>query len=132
MRKVGGILAVNEEGRMSRSILVADDDAAMLNLYKRMFAAKDYVLTRASSFSEAAGLINSNNYDLLITDLMFPDGIGTELIRLFEKKREGAKCLLVTGSVSELDPKLVQEAGCYFEKPFKIQVFMAAVEEALA
>jgi DNA-binding response OmpR family regulator len=117
---------------MSRSILVADDDAAMLTLYKRIFAAKDYVITQASSFSEAAGLIDSNNYDLLITDLMFPDGVGTELIKRFEKKKQGAKSLLVTGSASELDPKLVQEAGCYFEKPFKIHVFMAAVEAALA
>ncbi|OGR67160.1 MAG: hypothetical protein A2081_05035 [Elusimicrobia bacterium GWC2_61_19] len=117
---------------MSRKILVADDDVAMLNLYKRLFSAKDYILTQAASFSAAAALIDSNSYDLLITDLMFPDGIGTELIRLFEKKQAKAKTLLVTGSASELDPKLIQEAGCYFEKPFKIHVFMQAVEEALA
>ena len=117
---------------MSRSILVADDDAAMLTLYKRILGANAYAITQAATFTEAARLIQANNYDLLITDLMFPDGVGTDLIKLFEKKKEGAKSMLVTGSASELDPKLVQEVGCYFEKPFKIHVFMAAVEAALA
>jgi DNA-binding NtrC family response regulator len=115
---------------MPRSILVADDDKAMLKIYTRMFSNTDHTISLASSFAEAVGLINSNNYDLLITDLMLGDGLGTELIKIFEKKRDGAKSLLVTGSVAELDPK--QLPFVYFEKPFKFEIFMAAVTEALA
>lgn len=114
---------------MPKSILVADDDKAMLNIYRRIFAATDYDLSRASSFAEAAELINSNNYDLLITDLMLEDGFGTELIKMFEKKRNGAKSLLVTGSVAELAPE--QRPAVYLEKPFQLEVFMNAVNKAL-
>jgi two-component system nitrogen regulation response regulator GlnG len=115
---------------MPGSILVADDDKAMLNIYTRIFSDTGYTVCLASSFSEAARLINENNYDLLITDLILGDGLGTELIKMFEKKRDGARSLLVTGSVHELTPEQLPKV--YFEKPFKLEVFMAAVTDALS
>jgi len=115
---------------MSRSILVADDDAAMLDVYTRLFTGTDYLIFKTSSFAAAARLLKSNNYDLLITDLMLGDGLGTDLIKIFERKRAGAKSLLVTGSIGIL--ALEQIPAVYFEKPFKAEVFMAAVAEALA
>lgn len=117
---------------MPKSILVADDDKAMINLYRMIFSRTDYSISKASSFAEAKQLIALNNYDLLITDLMFPDGLGTELIKLFEEKQNGAKSLLVTGSTLELEPKLLPESVRYFEKPFKIEPFLSAVTKALA
>ena len=112
-------------------ILVADDDQAMLRLYARIFTGEDYSVTMAPSFTEASGLIRSGDYDLLVTDLMFPDGLGTELIRLFESKRAGARSLLVTGSVSAGGS--LDEAGraeC-IKKPFKVAEFMATVTRTL-
>lgn len=115
---------------MPRSILVADDDEAMLSIYTRIFAATDHLISQASSFAEAARLIKSRNYDLLITDLMLGDGLGTDLIKIFERKRAGAKSLLVSGSVAILPPEQIPDV--YFEKPFKAEVFLAAVTKALA
>jgi len=109
---------------------VVDDDEAMLDVYTRLFSGTDYLITKVSGFAEAARLINSNNYDLLITDLMLGDGLGTELIKIFEKKQAGAKSLLVSGSIGMLAPE--QTLDVYFEKPFKAEVFMAAVKKALA
>ncbi len=117
---------------MPKSILVADDDPEMRRLYARLFTGSEYSITMASSFAEASGFIASNHYDLLVTDLMLTDGLGTELIKIFNKKRAGAKSLLVTGS-SGVDGVL-ERAGIddYFEKPFKVEHFMAAVEKRLA
>lgn len=115
---------------MPKSILVADDDKAMLDVYTRLFSGTDYLIYKVSGFAEAARLINSNNYDLLITDLMLGDGLGTDLIKLFEKKQAGAKSLLVSGSIGILAPEQIPDE--YFEKPFKMEVFMAAVTKALA
>lgn len=115
---------------MPRSILVADDDKAMRHLYKLIFSGKGYSISLASSFAEAAELIRLNNYDLLITDLLLGDGLGTELIKMFEEKLDGVKSLLVTGSAAELEPG--QRPDICFEKPFKVDVFMAAVSKALS
>lgn len=116
---------------MTSKILAADDDKNLLKLYARIFAGKEYALTTAGSFTEASRLIEANSYDLLVTDLMFPDGLGTELIKLFKKKRAGAKSLLVTGS-----PEAVERSECagitgYFLKPFEVWRFMTAVTKAL-
>ena len=115
---------------MPKNILVADDDKAILNIYTRLFSDTDHSVSLASSFTEAAELIRSGDFDLLITDLMLEDGLGTELIKLFEKKRDGARSLLVTGSLAEVDQSQLPDA--YLEKPFKLEVLMAAVNEALA
>ena len=116
--------------KMPKSILVADDDEAMLDIYTRLFTETDYLISKASSFAEAARLINSKSYDLLVTDLMLGDGLGTDLIKIFERKRAGAKSLLVSGSVAILAPEHIPDV--YFEKPFKEEIFMAAVAKALA
>ena len=115
---------------MPKSILVADDEKSMLNIYTRLFTGTQYSFSKASSFAEAAELINSNTYDLLITDLLFPDGLGLELIKLFKKKQKGAKSLLVTGSDPQFIPK--QLLNIRIEKPFKFEALMAAVTAALA
>ena len=116
---------------MPGKILLADDDKHIINLYTRIFKGKDYSLTPAFSFAEAAALIEANHYDLLVTDLMFPDGLGTELIKLFEKKRAGAKSLLVTGE--ENPQEILRSAGIseHFTKPFDAHRFLAAVTGAL-
>ncbi|OGS07095.1 MAG: hypothetical protein A2270_03780 [Elusimicrobia bacterium RIFOXYA12_FULL_51_18] len=117
---------------MPGNILIADDDQAMLRLYARIFTGSGYSITMASSFTEASGLIEANHYDLLITDLMLTDGLGTELIRLLEKKRADAKSLLVTGS-SPAEAKMSRSGIVkYFEKPFKVEQFMAAVAKTLS
>lgn len=116
--------------KMPRRILVVDDDEAMLGVYARLFTGSGYLISKTTSFAEAVQLINSKNYDLLITDLMLGDGLGTDLIKIFERKQVGAKSLLVSGSVATLAPEQVPDV--YVEKPFKAEVLMAAVNKALA
>jgi DNA-binding NtrC family response regulator len=124
---VGGITRID----MPCKILLVDDDVSILRLYTRIFAGKDYSITMAESFTAAVGFIEANHYDLLVTDLMFPDGLGTELIKLFEKKRVGAKSLLITGSPDA--DQILKSAGVteYLTKPFNVQHFMTAVTKAL-
>lgn len=118
---------------MPKQILVADDDPILLGLYARMFASTGYAVSRAASFEEAAALINSNHYDLLITDQFFPDGLGTDLVAFFVRKSgHVAKCILVTGALAEIDPAEIPVlAGC-FTKPLDVDDFLSAVARALA
>jgi two-component system OmpR family response regulator len=104
----------------------------MRKLYARIFTDSGYSITMASTFSEASGFIAADHYDLLVTDLMFPDGLGTELIKLFEKKRAGARSLLVTGSSSAGGILKLAGIDDYFQKPFKVEDFLAAVVKRLA
>lgn len=116
---------------MPITILAADDDKAILRLYTRMFSGERYSLTKADTFGEAAALLLRNDYDLLITDLMFPDGVGTDLIKAFNKKKEDAKSLLVTGSTNAGEMLAKEGVNEYIEKPFKVENFMEAVNKVL-
>lgn len=119
------------KGTMPKKILVADDDKAMLNLYARLFAQTEFSVSSALTFAEAARLLREGEYDLLITDFMFPDGIGTDLVRIFNDGRAG-KCLMVSGTPTG---KERLDCGCdyiYLEKPFKVEELMTAVRKALA
>lgn len=116
---------------MSKNILIADDDPAMLKLYARMFSGTDYVITMAASVLEARGFIEVNQYDLLVTDLMFLDGMGTELIKLFNKRCTEAKSLLVTGSNPAEKELVGVEIYKCFDKPFKAEHFMSTVNRLL-
>ncbi len=117
---------------MSKHILVAEDDPVLLGLYTRIFAGTGYAVSKAATFTEAKALINSHNYDLLVTDLVFPDGAGADLITIFEKKRGCARCIVVTGALSELAPERIPAlAGC-FMKPLDVDAFLAAVARALS
>lgn len=129
MQRVGASGGVRGN-KMPKSILIADDDAAMLDIYRRLFVGTEYSVSKTSSFAEAARLINSGKYDLLITDLMLGDGLGTDLIKLFEKKQAGARSLLVSGSVGILPPEQIPDV--YFEKPFNAEAFMSAVDKVLS
>lgn len=120
------------EGVIPKQILVADDDPILLNLYTRMLAGTGFSVSRASTFTEATTLINSHSYDLLVTDLMFPDGVGTDLIMIFERKQNQAKCILVTGSGTEVNLKQLPALAGYFEKPLNAEAFVATVTKLLA
>lgn len=116
---------------MPLKILAVDDDPAMLKLYARIFSDQAYTVTLAGSFAAAAGLIKSNQYTLLVTDLMLGDGLGTDLALLFAKVSPGGKSLVVSGSLQEtgdLDFSAVSECLC---KPFMVDTLMQAVAKAL-
>ena len=104
----------------------------MRKFYTRIFSGTGYSFSVAGSVAEASALLETNTYDLLVTDLDLQDGFGTELIELLGHKRPQAKSLLVTGSAK--GDESLRSCGAFecFEKPFKIEAFLSAVRRALA
>ncbi len=117
---------------MPANILVADDDRSILGLYARIFSGTGYSVSAVETFADALKMLRSRDFDLLITDLEFPDGVGTELIRVFSEGKAGARSLLVTGSTSEMESLRGCGADACIEKPFKVEKLMEAVSRALA
>lgn len=117
---------------MSIKILVADDDKSMLGLYDRIFSATDYSVAKAGSFAEASRLLREDRFDLLITDFMFPDGLGTELVSIFREIKSDARCVLVTGSPTPGQERACASVDCLLEKPFKVEELLGVVEKVMA
>jgi len=116
---------------MKPKILIVDDDPVMLNIYSRVFSGHDYVVVFANSVAVASALLVLNHYDLLVTDQMLGDGLGTELVLLFSQKNPGAKSLLVSGSLSEADPQALAAVSACLGKPLDIDRFMETIAKVL-
>jgi serine phosphatase RsbU (regulator of sigma subunit) len=85
--------------------------------------------------SEALALLPTVEPDLAIIDVQMPEMDGFELTARLKGKRPDLDVILMTGSVSELDAKLVRairENAFYFiQKPFDREVLTTLVERCM-
>ena len=116
-----------------KTILAVEDDRSLLGIYMRMLAAPGRSLSQAGSVAEAEALLDSNSYDLLITDLKLPDGLGTRLIDALEAKGAETKSLLISGGVTQEIRGLTGKGHCIgcLDKPVDFQRLLSAVSRAL-
>lgn len=119
-----------EHGR----VLVVDDDAAMLRAVERILAPVHEV-RGASSGEEALKVFQSRPFDVAIIDIRMPGMDGFQLTRAIKEARPTTEVILVTGSISDLDDKLVrsvkERAGFFITKPFSRSVLTSLVERCL-
>lgn len=64
-----------------KRILFVDDEKQILRALKRLFVISDYEVHFAESGEKALQLIESNDFDLLVTDIRMPEMDGLELLR---------------------------------------------------
>lgn len=119
---------------MPKKLLIVDDEPTMRRLYGRIFSGEGYNFTLAGSVAEARQLMSGNSYDLLITDLLLGDGVGTELISLGSANGGKTQSILVSGTVEAWEaPLLIKKyklKEC-FRKPFNLDSLLIAVKALL-
>ena len=118
----------------SARVLVVDDDPAMLRTVERILSPRHEVLG-CSSGEEAIQAIKRAPYDVAIVDVRMPGLDGFEVTRAIRSLRPRTEVVLVTGSVTDLDDKLVkaiEERAFYFiTKPFSKTVLTSLVSWCL-
>jgi len=114
-------------------VLVVDDDPAMLRTVERILAPGHHV-RGAPSGDEALRLFRQEPFDVAIIDIRMPGMDGFELTRAIKELRPATEVILVTGSVSDLDEKLIrsvkERAGFFITKPFSRSVLTSLVERS--
>ncbi|PYS95762.1 MAG: hypothetical protein DMF50_07485 [Acidobacteria bacterium] len=111
-------------------VVVVDDDAAMLRAVERILAP-NHEVRGFSSGEQALESIRREPYDVAIVDIRMPGMDGFELTRAIRKLGKRIEVILVTGSVTDLDEKLIraiEERAFYFiTKPFSKAVLTSLV-----
>jgi sigma-B regulation protein RsbU (phosphoserine phosphatase) len=115
-------------------ILVVDDEPGMLRAVERVLSGEHHVLgTRLSR--EALSLAGEFRPDLAIVDIRMPDLDGFELMAQLKARMPGIDVILMTGSVDDLDDKLVRAirspAFYFIQKPFDREVLKTLVERCI-
>jgi CheY-like chemotaxis protein len=115
-------------------VLVADDDANMLDLMTRRLNRMGLQVDRAEDGRTALEMLKRSGYDLILTDIYMPGATGLDIIRLAKENDPHVQVVVVTGSAT-LDnavEALNMGAFSYLTKPFDhLSVFDNAVSRAL-
>lgn len=97
-------------------------------LLEHVLAATEYEVVAVHSFDEDKAKPDSSDFDLVIADVVLRSGRGTELAALAAEN--GVKSLVVTGTFDEMRD-LKRNQVSYLQKPFKLDEFIARVDEPL-
>ncbi|WP_336971477.1 nitrogen regulation protein NR(I) [Sphingobium aromaticiconvertens] len=116
------------------SVLVVDDDPAICVVVGEALRRQGHRVKTAASIRERAALIKSFAPDVLITDVMLPDGDGLEDIAAIIAQEPGINVIVLSAQNTLNTAIRATEKGAfeYLPKPFDLNELTRAVSDALA
>jgi two-component system OmpR family response regulator len=111
-------------------VLVVDDHAETRQLLARNLTLASHGVSAAATCAEAQGLLASSSFDVVILDVMLPDGSGIELCAQLRAAEVQVPILLLTarGDVKSRVTGLEAGADDYLPKPFALAELLARVK----
>jgi CheY-like chemotaxis protein len=115
-------------------ILLAEDHAPSRATLSGILRASGYAVDSVASGVEAVLHLKKASYDLLITDLMMPEGSGFEVIDHLRKRKIQIPVLICSGYVAQKGAGKSLEGFRFsaLSKPFRPEDLLSSVRELLA
>jgi CheY-like chemotaxis protein len=120
------------------SILVADDVKDIRELITQWLQPAGHKIQVVASGREASALLAKETFDVLITDVMMPDGDAIGLIKDAKKVQPNLNILAISGGSRYLDAKecvkMAQALGAHatLQKPFTREQLVTGMGQAAA
>ncbi len=119
----------------TETILLVEDDAAILRIGKRMLNGLGYTVLAAHSPNEAIHLVQDYTQEihLIISDVVMPQMNGSELMNKLLEIRPGLKSLFMSGYTADIIAKrgVLDEGINFMKKPFTVKLLSEKVREAI-
>jgi len=111
-------------------ILLVDDEPIVLSSLKNVLSHQDYIIETASNGQEGIQKLKSQNFDIVLTDLMMEPLNGLELLEQTQKYDPDSIVILMTGyaTIESAVDAIRKGAYDYLVKPFKIQNLLLTIE----
>ena len=114
---------------LSRKILFVDDDKSQIELMKKIFVKMGYDAEFAKSAKEALGILDNEEFPIIITDLRMPEMDGIELCKRIREKSSESIIYAFSG-LAEVESDNLEDIG--FDgllcKPVTFKVLERAIE----
>ena len=116
-----------------KSILIVDDDKAILKSLKAILQLEGYSVDTAETGSEAIEKSKARFYNLALLDIKLPDMEGIELLTKMQRTIPRMMKIMVTGhaNLENAVKALNLGADAYIVKPVNPQKLLKVVEEKL-
>lgn len=115
------------------SVLIVEDDPAILNGLLDVLVFNGYQPTGAEDGGEGLKMALEEKYDLIILDVMLPTMDGISICKKVRTQKPGQGIIIMTAKGSEDDIVAGFKAGAddYISKPFSLRELMVRVEAVL-
>jgi two-component system, NtrC family, response regulator PilR len=114
-------------------VLVIDDEPDLLELLELTLSRMGLDTTRAQSVAEAIKALDSQSFDLCLTDMRLPDGEGLRVVEHITDKSLDVPVAVMTAFGSAENAVAALKAGAfdYLAKPVALEQLRALVKQAL-
>ncbi|MDD3705868.1 MAG: response regulator transcription factor [Clostridiaceae bacterium] len=113
-------------------ILLVEDDLSLIEGLKFSLSKHDFDVTVARTVKEAREFFSRNEYQLVILDLMLPDGSGFDICKSI-RQLSAVPIIFLTASDEEVNIVMGLDLGGddYISKPFKLNELISRINAIL-
>ena len=115
------------------NLLIVDDEASLRDFLSIVFEEEGWLVETAGSLAESRIALARNEPDLVLCDLMLPDGSGIDLLREIKAASPSVAVVMITAHTSTKSAVEALKAGAfdYIAKPFDIDELKIIVRNAV-
>jgi len=115
------------------TILCVDDEAVILDSFRKILVLDGYSVDTVETGQEALGLIQSRSYDFVFTDLKMPLMDGVEVTKSVKHMRPDIDVIIITGYATVETAVECMKYGAmdYVQKPFTEEELLEFTKKSL-
>jgi DNA-binding NtrC family response regulator len=124
---------MNDTTAKARLLIVDDEEIALKNL-QHVMTREGYAVTATKSGARAMALLESQDFDVVLTDLRMEKVDGMDILKRCRERHPDAEVILITGyaTADSAVRAMKQGAFYYIAKPFRLDEVRKVVAEASA
>lgn len=115
----------------NKTILVVDDEPALLHLTREILGSHEFNVLCAESAKEALNILEHESIDILLSDIIMPEMDGYQLAAIVKEKYPDIKIQLASGFTDDRNIGIVDDGlrKNLLNKPFNSQVLLQRIRE---
>lgn len=116
-----------------RNILMVEDDSTIAFAVKYAVEQEGFNLDISENLENARKIVNSKEYDLILLDVMLPDGNGYEFLKQLREHDEDTPVIFLTACNEEVNIVMGLDIGGddYITKPFRVRELISRINAIL-
>jgi DNA-binding response OmpR family regulator len=120
-------------GERHPTVLVVEDDKGIAELITFVLEDAGFIVYTEGEISSALRTFNVCHPSVVITDLMLPDGLGSDLIVQVRHRdwSSEVRSILISAHPQAREHAVASHADAYLSKPFNLDDLYQTVEELL-
>jgi two-component system response regulator PilR (NtrC family) len=114
-------------------LLIVDDEDSLREMLTVLFEGEGYHVDSAASIAAARAVLKKSEPDVVLCDLLLPDGSGLDLLHDIKAQNASVPVIMITAHTAPQPAVDAMKAGAldYIAKPFDNEVLKARVAKAV-